>query len=192
MSTGIRTVSPADSGPADFKECLRHLREGNPAEALLPARRALGTDPNNPFYLSYAGLLLALTEHRFGDAEKLCLEALGMLQNYPQLYLNLAEVYQKARRPCKAIEVLEKGWVSVGRDFRIRHALEKIGRRRTPVLSFLPRSHPLNRILGKLRYRLMGPLRTAYGPGLPARGIIPERESGASASAKAQWNLHTP
>jgi tetratricopeptide (TPR) repeat protein len=190
MSLAIGTLSPADSGMSYFKECLTHLREGHPAEALLHARRALGTDPTNPFYLSYAGLLAALIEQRFGDAERLCLEALGMLQNYPQLYLNLAEVYQKARRPRKAIEVLEKGLASVGRDFRIRHALEKIGRRRAPVLSFLRRNHPLNRILGKLRHRLMGPLRTAYGRDLTAREIIPERK--VDASGLRAMNLSTP
>jgi tetratricopeptide (TPR) repeat protein len=157
MSHFIGTLSAVDAGLSDFKACLKDLRDGHPEEALQHARRALGSAPNNPFYLSYAGLLAALTEHRFGDAEILCLEALGMRRNHPQLYLNLAEVYQNAGRPQKAIEVLEKGLASAGRDFRIRHAREKIGARRKPALSFLPRSHPLNRTLGKWRHRLMGP-----------------------------------
>jgi predicted Zn-dependent protease len=160
MSHFVGTLSPVDAGLSDFKECLKELREGRPEEALQHARRALGSAPKNPFYLSYAGLLAALTEQRFGDAETLCLEALGMQHNHPQLYLNLAEVYQNAGRPQEAIEVLEKGLVSAGHDFRIRRAREKIGARRRPVLSFLPRSHPLNRILGKWRHRLSGP-RTA-------------------------------
>jgi predicted Zn-dependent protease len=157
VSHFIGTLSPVDEGLSDFKECLKHLREGHPEEALLHARRALGTAPKNPFYLSYVGLLAALTEQRFGDAEILCQEALGMRRNHPQLYLNLAEVYQNAGRPQEAIEVLETGLVSAGRDFRIRRAREKIGTRRKPVLSFLPRCHLLNRILGKWRHRLMKP-----------------------------------
>jgi tetratricopeptide (TPR) repeat protein len=157
MSHFIGALSPVDEGLSDFKECLKHLREGHPEDALLHARRALGTAPKNPFYLSYAGLLAALTEQRFADAETLCVEALGMRNNHPQLYLNLAEVYQNAGRPQEAINVLERGLASAGRDFRIRHAREKIGARRKPVFSFLPRSHPLNRILGKWRHRLMGP-----------------------------------
>lgn len=157
MASAIRTLSSRDAGMADFEQCLRYLRGRHPEEALLHVRRALGIAPKNPFYLSYAGLLAALTEQRFRDAEVLCLEALGMRPNHPQLYLNLAEVYQNAGRPKEAMEVLEKGLASAGRDYRIRRAREKIGRRRKPVLAFLSRSHPLNRILGKWRHRLLGP-----------------------------------
>ncbi len=161
MSHWIGTTSPSDAGMTDFKECLHRLRDGHPDEALLHARRALGVAPKNPFYLSYTGLLAALAEKRFGDAETLCQEAVGMRRNHAQLYLNLAEVYLQAGRTGEAIETLEKGLVSAGRDFRIRRALEKIGMRRPPVLTFLHRSHPLNRTLGKWRHRLTGPSKAA-------------------------------
>lgn len=156
MSHDIEALSPTDSGMSDFKECLKHLRDRHPDEALSHARRALEIAPKNPFYLSYAGLLSARAERRFGDAEVLCREALGMRHNHPQLYLNLAEVYQSAGRVREALEVLEKGVVSTGRDSRLRRALEKMGARRQPVLSFLHRSHPLNRALGRWRHRLAG------------------------------------
>jgi len=145
----------------DFKECLKQLRDGNPTDALLAARRALGVAPKNPFYLSYTGLLAAVAEKRFADGESLCQEALGMRHNHAQLYLNLAEVYQQSGRTQDAIDVLEKGLVSAGRDFRIRRALQRIGTRRDPVVSFLHRSHPVNRTLGRLRHRLAGPSRAA-------------------------------
>jgi Flp pilus assembly protein TadD len=161
MSHWIGTTSPADAGMSDFKECLKHLRDGHPEEALQHARRALGIAPKNPFYLSYTGLLAALSEKRFGDAETLCREALGMRCNHAQLYLNLAEVYHQAGRTGDAIDTLEKGLVSAGRDFRIRRALEKIGVRRSPVVTFLHRSHPVNRALGKWRHRLSGPDKAA-------------------------------
>ncbi|MGH9707294.1 MAG: tetratricopeptide repeat protein, partial [Candidatus Acidiferrales bacterium] len=161
MSHWIGTTSPADAGMSDFKECLKNLRDGLASDALQHARRALGIAPKNPFYLSYTGLLAAVAEKRFGDGEALCREALGMKVNHAQLYLNLAEVYQQAGRQPDAIQVLEKGLISAGRDFRIRRALEKIGVRRPPVLSFLHRSHPVNRTLGVLRHRLTGPHKAA-------------------------------
>ena len=162
MSIDVGTPFSTDSGVADFKECLQHLRDGHPEEALVHIRSALERVPANPFYLSYAGLLAALADkQRFGDAEKLCREALRLRRNHPQLYLNLAEVYQTARRREEAIEVLEKGFASTGRDRRIRRALEKLGRRREPVLAFLHRQNTLNRVLGKWRHRLIGPPRPA-------------------------------
>jgi tetratricopeptide (TPR) repeat protein len=161
MSHWIGTTAPVDAGMNEFKECLRHLRDGHPDQGLAHARRALGIAPKNPFYLSYTGLLAAVAEQRFGDAETLCLEALSMRHNHAQLYLNLAEVYNQSGRPTEAIEVLEKGMVSAGRDFRIRRALEKLGLRREPVFGFLHRSHPLNRTLGRLRHRLNGTAKAA-------------------------------
>jgi len=146
-----------DSGVSDFKKCLMHLRNRHPDEALFHARRALEAAPGNPFYLSYVGLLAAHAERQFGDGEVLCKEALGVRHNHAQLYLNLAELYQSAGRSQEAIAVLEKGLVSTGRDSRIRRALERMGARREPVFSFLHRSHPLNRTLGKWRHRLTGP-----------------------------------
>ena len=159
MATGVIAGGPStvDAGMAEFKECLQHMRDGHTEDALGHARRALGAAPKNPFYLSYTGLLAAMADKRYGDAETLCREALNLKCNHAQLYLNLAEVYTQAGRTSDAIDVLEKGMVSAGRDFRIRRALERIGVRRQPVLSFLGRTNPINIVLGRLRHRFAGP-----------------------------------
>jgi Flp pilus assembly protein TadD len=104
---------------------------------------------------------MARAERQFSEAERLCLKAIELRHNHPQLYLNLADVYQSAEQPQEAIEVLEKGLTSTGRHYRIRHTLKRLGRRRKPVLAFLDRSNPMNRVLGKLRHRLMGPVQAA-------------------------------
>ena len=161
MSHWIGTTSTTDAGMSDFKECLKNLRDGHPEEALQHARRALGVAPKNPFYLSYTGLLAAMAEHRYADAETLCREAVGMKHNHAQLYLNLADVYIQANRTADAITTLEKGLISAGRDFRIRRALERLGVRRAPIFAFLHRSHPLNRTFGRLRHKLAGPPQAA-------------------------------
>jgi tetratricopeptide (TPR) repeat protein len=161
MSQGFETSAPSDSGVSDFKQCLKHLRDGHHDEALADIGRALRTAPDSAIYLSYAGLLAALAERRFRDGVQLCLEALKLQHKHPQLYLNLAQVYQRAGRFEEAVEVLEKGFTSTGRDPKIRCALGALSKRlrRKPVLPFFDRSNPMNRVLGKWRHRLMGPIR---------------------------------
>ena len=155
MSHWIGTTSPADAGMTDFKECLKLLRDGEPSEALLAARRALGVSPKNPFYLSYTGLLAAIAERRYADGESLCQEALGMRHNHAQLYLNLAEVYTTAGRREDAVETLQAGLKFARRDVRLNLALNRLMQRRAPVFSFLSRRHPLNRSVGKIRHRTL-------------------------------------
>ena len=104
-------------------------------------------------------MLSAVVEKRYAAAEHFCREALEIKCNHAQLYLNLAEVYHQEGRDSDAMATLQKGFISAGHDVRIRKALEKIGGRRPPILSMLGRSHSLNRMLGRLRHRMIGPRR---------------------------------
>src|SRR5260370_33782614 len=140
MSHWIGTTSPSDAGMNDFKECLKNLRDGQSDEALQHARRALGIAPKNPFYLSYTGLLAALAEKRFGDAESLCREALGMKHNHAQLYLNPAEVDYQAARTSEAIATLERGLVSAGKGLLLPPPLLQLRVRPATVRTLFPRS----------------------------------------------------
>jgi predicted Zn-dependent protease len=157
MSDEMGPHSPTGVGLAEFAECLRHLQDEHKGIALAHIRRALKAEPQNPFYLSYVGMLCALTEKRYVAGEKLCREALEIKCNHAQLYLNLAEVYHQAGRDGDAIKTLRKGLISTGHDVRIRKTLEKIGGRRPPIVSMLGRGHSLNRVLGRLRHRMIGP-----------------------------------
>ena len=149
--------APTGVGRTEFAECLRHLHDEHKGIALAHIRRALKAEPQNPFFLSYVGMLCAVAEKRYVAGEKLCREALEIKCNHAQLYLNLAEVYRQAGRHGDAMKTLRKGFISAGRDLRIRRALEKIGGRRPPILSSLGRCHPLNRLLGRWRHRMIGP-----------------------------------
>ena len=159
MSGETGMAAPTGPGVTEFKECLRHLHDGNKFVALLHARRALDREPRNPFYLSYVGVLVAITEKRYAYGESLCREALAMKYNHAQLYLNLAQVCHEAGRDRDATVTLQKGFISTGHDLRICRALEKVGGRRAPVMPFVHRTNSLNRILGRLRHRLIGPRR---------------------------------
>jgi len=78
-----------------------------------------------------------------------------MKRNQAQLYLNLAEVYAAAGRRDDAVDALQTGLKYARRDIRLTIAMNKLTPRRSPVLSFLGRTNPLNRQLGILRHRAM-------------------------------------
>jgi len=105
--------------------------------------------------MSYLGVVLARSEKKWGEAERLCDSAVRMKRNQAQLYLNLADVYKTAGRRDEAVEALQAGLKFARRDVRLTIAINKLVPRRHPVLSFLGRTHPINRQLGLLRHRTL-------------------------------------
>lgn len=139
----------------EFKSGLTLLRDNYADKALPHMRRAVDLDRNNPYYMSYLGVVLARSERKWGEAERLCDSAVRMKRNQAQLYLNLAEVYATAGRRDEAIEALQAGLKFARRDVRLTIAMSKLTERRPPVLGFLSRKHPVNRQLGFLRHRTL-------------------------------------
>jgi len=139
----------------EFKTGLTLLRDNYANKALPHMRKAVDLDKNNPYYMSYLGVVLARSEQKWGEAERLCDQAVRMKRNQAQLYLNLAEVYATAGRRDDAVEALRSGLKFARRDVRLTIAMNKLTHRRSPVFSFLARKHPLNRQLGLLRHRTL-------------------------------------
>jgi Flp pilus assembly protein TadD len=145
----------------EFKTGLNLLRDNYADRALPHMRRAVDLDKNNPYYMSYLGVVLARSEKKWGEAEKLCDSAVRMKRNQAQLYLNLADVYKTAGRRDDAVEALQAGLKFARRDVRLTIAMNRLVPRRTPVISFLKRTHPLNRSLGRIRHRTLNMIGTA-------------------------------
>jgi len=139
----------------EFKQGLTLLRDNYAVRALPHMRRAMDLDKNNPYYMSYLGVVLARSEKQWGEAERLCDTAVRMKRNQAQLYLNLAEVYNAAGRRDEAVEALAAGLKFARRDVRLTIAMNRLTNRRQPVLSFLDRRNPVNRQLGMLRHRTL-------------------------------------
>jgi Flp pilus assembly protein TadD len=139
----------------EFKTGLSLLRENFVDRAVPHMRRAVDLDKNNPYYMSYLGVVLARSEKKWGEAENLCDSAVRMKRNQAQLYLNLADVYKSAGRRDDAVETLQAGLKFARRDVRLNIAMNKLVPRRDPVLGFLGRTHPINRQLGLLRHRTL-------------------------------------
>lgn len=150
---------PDTSALADFKEGIRLLQEGFPTDAYERFHRALELEKHNPYYLSFLGVSMGRAEHRWDTAVDLCKTALKMKRNEAQFHLNLAEVYSRAGNRDDAIEVVDQALTCFRGDARFKRVREDLGRRRSPVFSLLEREHVLNRFFGKIRHRILGPLR---------------------------------
>jgi tetratricopeptide (TPR) repeat protein len=138
----------------EFKRGVQFLRDRHPDDALEHFRRAAELEQQNPYYLSFFGLAMGLSERKWAKAVELCEEALCLKRGEVQLYLNLVEVYTASGQLDRAIRTLDGARIHFGADPRIERALNKLGKRRRPVLQFVSRGHFLNRKLGRLRHRL--------------------------------------
>ena len=139
----------------DFRVGLARLRDGDPIAAIELLRQAAKRDPENPYYLSYFGLGLGHAEGMWGEAERLCHRAVCRGRRQAQLYLNLAEVYLASGRRQAAADTLALGLHYMPDDARLLDEYSKLIVRRAPVLKMLPRTHVLNRVLGRMRHIIL-------------------------------------
>lgn len=141
---------------AVFKEGLMQYRNGYWGKALDKFREAVDLDKQNSTYVAYLALLVALATKSYDEAETLGRMALRLDHKNVQAYLNLSEVYVRARRKQDAVEALREGLKFTKQDRSLVRGLEKLGARQSPALSFLERGHPINKGIGQLRHKLFG------------------------------------
>lgn len=101
--------------------------------------------------LSYYGLCVAMASTRLQDAHDLCAAAVQADPSDPDHHLNLGRVHLRMGERELAFESFVRGLRLDRRHRGIIDAIGTIGFRRRPVLAFLGRRHPLNRMLGQLR-----------------------------------------
>ncbi|MBI1949871.1 MAG: hypothetical protein HYS34_00720 [Acidobacteria bacterium] len=102
-------------------------------------------------YLSYYGWCLAMSSDRLHEALTVC-EAAVRAQFYdPDLRLNLGRVYLRAGDRGLAFGAFVAGLTLNPGHPQLRSEIRRLGIRRHPVVRFLARSHPVNRILGRWR-----------------------------------------
>ncbi len=149
---------PEPLSERSFQKGLRAVRHGEFLEALVYfeasmqlAQRA-GAQPSSPIkYLSYYGLCLAMTSYRVEEGREICENAVRAEFYNPDLYLNLGKVYLKAGDRGLAFETLVRGLQLNPRHPDLVKEVRRLGVRRRPIVGFLSRSHPLNRMLGRLQ-----------------------------------------
>jgi tetratricopeptide (TPR) repeat protein len=137
-----------------FSEGLMFLRNNRLVEASNAFKRAVKEDSGNVRYLSYYGLTVALLEKDIPRAISLCRASIDHAPFDPELYFNLSRVHHLAGQRVKALKTLREGLGYEEDSPLLLMALRRMGVRRTPPLNFLPREHLLNKIIGKLTYKL--------------------------------------
>jgi tetratricopeptide (TPR) repeat protein len=134
-----------------FRRGRDSLACGAVAEALEHFRTAHQIDRENPRYRSYYGLAIGIVERRFDRALELCRSAAKEEFFNPDLYHNLARVHLAFGFKAEAIRYLRRGLMIDPANAAMHEDLRTLGTRSRPPLGFLPRRHPLNRVVGQLR-----------------------------------------
>jgi predicted Zn-dependent protease len=150
------TAVPGDPDKL-FKEALVYIRRNEPNRAACALKQALKVRPQDPHYLSYLGVCLAMIDKQATEAAILCEEAAEEVCCDALLYCNLGKVHLLLGNRGKAHAAFRSG-LAWDRDNRhILRELRAMGARKKTVFSFLSRGHVLNRLAGRLRHLLRRP-----------------------------------
>lgn len=114
------------------------------------------TEPETiPQGLSSYGLCLANVEGKRKLGIALCVQATQLEPNEGRHWANLVRLYIGAGDRRKAVETLDDTLSRLRNNPALLRVREEIGYRKAPSLSFLPRTHPLNKLyslaVGKLK-----------------------------------------
>jgi hypothetical protein len=141
-------------------------RAGSPRDAFALAEAAwdmvqdLGASSPQVLGLttSWYGFLKARIDGDLRGGIKLVRDAAEIAFWEPRIFFHLADLYLRLGRRSEALEVVQRGLrVSPG-DADLSRLRRMLGVRQSPAIPFLGRSHPVNRLVGKLRHRWASPV----------------------------------
>lgn len=124
------------------------LQSGDTLVALLHFEKAHTLEPS-PAVKSRLAYCLAIERRQYQQAMALCRQALEAEPDNPEHYYQLSRIYLAAGQKQQAIKSLRRG-LKYKRHQPIIDELGRLGLRKDPVFSSLPRDHILNRGVGIL------------------------------------------
>ncbi len=143
------------SGILSPEESLRRaqdlVRSGLEMAALEHFAHAHDRAPEDPRIRSYYGWAVAMIEHRLERGVALCRSALRDGADQPEVYHNFARVLLANGRKSEGMKYIRRGLMVEPRNAALILEWRRLGVRRPPVLPFLRRRHPANRVMGRLR-----------------------------------------
>jgi hypothetical protein len=132
----------------DWNEGLHHL--GKVTE------RGEATEGLPGLFYSYLGFGIALRDRRIREGLKLCRHSIEVEFYQAENYVNLARTYLLARDRKGAVKTVRAGLKIERHNPQLLAMIKELGVRGQPVLSFLDRAHPINKLLGRIRHSLRG------------------------------------
>lgn len=151
---------PILSAENSFRRGLASLVDGDAAAAAEQFQSAIlievqhGVKRPQMRYLSYYGLARAKAYGATPQAIQACETAARRDFFNPDLLLNLGRAYLLAGKTTKALAAFHRGLELAPTHKGILSEYKKIDRRERPPIGVVSRSHPLNKMLGKLRSSL--------------------------------------
>lgn len=127
-------------------------REGHYADALKIFEDDL-CFTQNPTAMAYYALCLANIEGNYDKAISLCLMAAEKEFYNPEIYLSLGRIFLLNGQKAVAVKSFRKGLTFDSSHNILLQEVKKLGMRRKPVITFLPRQNMVNRLFGLLSYR---------------------------------------
>ncbi len=134
--------------------------------------RAHRLDPREPRAMSWYGVTLVLVERNITLGVSLCDGALRVSPDDPELLLNSARVHVALHQRQRAARAIGRGLAAWPAHPALLAARDALGTRRPPVLPFLARANPLNRLLGRLRHRWITRHQPAYDRAPESLGLV--------------------
>lgn len=151
-------IKPAIECVKEARALLRSGRRKDAYSILLQAGRHY---PNHPVILSYCGWLQAVVDKKHQSGLAACRKAFVFFKTsdpaaagrvYPVLYVNLGRTLLLAGRKKEAVDNFQKGLKHDRSNVELKKEMQMLGMRKKPPLTFLSRSNPLNKLIGKLRH----------------------------------------
>jgi predicted Zn-dependent protease len=129
-----------------FMKGIAAVEKGHWLAALVCFEKLVQLD-DRPVYNSYFAASIAKERGQFSQAALLCRDAMAREPENPVHWLNLGRIFLFQGRKIEAINTFREG-LKHNSDPRIITELQKLGTRKQPVIPFLHRNNPFNKMLG--------------------------------------------
>lgn len=136
-----KAVRLAEAGR--YSEALS-IFEKNVLSALTPREQSI-----------YA-LCIAAVEEDYDRAVGMCIRAAEKEFYNPDIYLNLGKTLLLGGKKTRALKAFKKGLKFDEANSLLKAEILRLGQRRTPPISFLPRNNVLNKVFGLISHRTGG------------------------------------